>query len=237
MVDVMTTSLTNSLASLGLTQYESIAYLSLMNEGVCSAREISGTCGMPYGKTYEVIRNLEKKGFVNILPTKPLQCTAVEPENAFRRVRETFLSKVKKIESHVKRIVHRKKAHSRDKPVFLMMKGRSLINTRIEMMISGAKKDIFIMTTQNGTERFKYFNAALNNCDAKVHLMRNPNGRNSLISVDGKECLFFESVPDDCELASGSDKGIFISDKSSTQFLDMLLMSCIRLNELNKGAQ
>jgi len=225
MVDVMTASLTNSLASLGLTQYESVTYLSLMNEGVCSAREISGICGMPYGKTYEVIRNLEKKGFVEILPTKPLQCTAVEPENAFKQVRETFLNKVKRIESHVKRVAHRKKIDSRDKPVFLMIKGRSLINRRIERMIAGAKKNIFVLTTQNGRERMKYFDAALKECKAKVQIMCNPSGRNSLISTDGKEALFFEAIPDDCEFVHGSDRGIFISDKSSTQFLDMLLTS------------
>ena len=254
MADVMVASLKDSLSSLGLTQYESIAYLSLINDGVCSARELSNTCGMPYGKTYEIIRNLEKKGFAEVLPTKPMKCAAVDPEHVFRLVKESFLSKVQKIENCVKRSMSRKRNRMAGKPVFLMVKGRSLINAKIEALLKGAKKGVVICTTENGLRRLMYFDELLKqkcssgvtvqvicnhepeNCSSKEHrhlAACDPLCRNSFISVDGKESIFFEAFPDDCDFVNGRDRGLSISDRSSTQFFDMLLMSCTQ--EILKG--
>jgi len=228
-------SLTISLTSLGLTQYESIAYISLMNEGICSAREISSVCGMPYGKTYEVLRNLEKKGFVEMLPTKPLQCAAVEPENAFKQIREKFISRIQKAENDVKKIARRKRTLSKEKPIFLMVKGRSLINARLGNMIANAKKNIFICGTQNSLVRLKYFDESLklkNKSGVQVQIIHSHDCGNNLVSVDGKESLLFEPIPDDCEFVHGADRGISISDKSLTYFLDMLLICYSKSNAL-----
>jgi sugar-specific transcriptional regulator TrmB len=239
MSEPLVSALTISLTSLGLTKYESVAYISLMNEGTCSAREISSICGMPYGKTYEVIRNLERKGFAEMIPTKPLRCAAVEPEHAFKQIRERFISNIQKAEDDAKKIVRGRRL-PKEKHMFLMARGRSLINTKIERMITNARKNIFICGTPNSLERLKYFNESLRlktKNGIRVLIIRNNDCITNLISTDGKEALLFEPIPDNCEFGYGADRGIFISDKSSTHFLDMLLLSYSQRDALTKTVQ
>ncbi|MDH5782875.1 MAG: TrmB family transcriptional regulator, partial [Candidatus Bathyarchaeota archaeon] len=52
------------LRELGLTQYETRAYLALVDKGVLTASQISEYADVPYSKIYEVLASLEKKGWV-----------------------------------------------------------------------------------------------------------------------------------------------------------------------------
>ena len=51
-----------ALRDIGLTGYESIAYLHLVITGPSAANQISNSTGLPYSKIYDVLTNLEKKG-------------------------------------------------------------------------------------------------------------------------------------------------------------------------------
>ncbi|RLF60605.1 MAG: hypothetical protein DRN25_02295 [Thermoplasmata archaeon] len=45
----------------GLNKYEARAYLTLVKEGVSSAKEISKFSGVPYSRIYDVLDSLEKR--------------------------------------------------------------------------------------------------------------------------------------------------------------------------------
>src|SRR3989344_5483706 len=72
----------NALLELGLNKYESQVYLGLICEGSATARNLSDITSIPYGKVYEVINSLATKGFLIVLPSKPMRFKAVQPSNA-----------------------------------------------------------------------------------------------------------------------------------------------------------
>jgi len=51
------------LRELGLTQYETRAYLALLDKGAITASQVSEYAEVPYSKVYEVLASLEKKGW------------------------------------------------------------------------------------------------------------------------------------------------------------------------------
>lgn len=74
------------LTHLGLTAYESKAYLMLVREGVSSAHEIAQKSGVPYGKIYPTLASLEIKGFLRKYASSPQRFVAVEPKIVFEAV-------------------------------------------------------------------------------------------------------------------------------------------------------
>ncbi|QLC50353.1 TrmB family transcriptional regulator [Methanolobus zinderi] len=70
------------LRDLGLTKYESSAYSTLIKEGVTGAQELSRISGIPVGKIYEVLSNLNNMGLVVFQRSRPRKYRAIKPEVA-----------------------------------------------------------------------------------------------------------------------------------------------------------
>lgn len=49
---------------LGLNQYETKAYISLVQQGASSAYQVSKNSGVPRARIYEILNTLEQKGIV-----------------------------------------------------------------------------------------------------------------------------------------------------------------------------
>src|SRR3989338_9124833 len=82
----------------GLTKYESAAYLTLVQEGISTAFEISKKSSVPHGKVYPVLATLEQKGFVKKFEGTPARFIAIEPKIAIEKtlhLREIELQKLK----------------------------------------------------------------------------------------------------------------------------------------------
>jgi len=60
-----------SLKSLGLTEYEARAYVTLLKYGTLTAEKISDLGSIPLPRVYDTIAELHKKGFVLISKTRP----------------------------------------------------------------------------------------------------------------------------------------------------------------------
>lgn len=52
------------LREMGLTDYETRAYLALLEKGVLTASQISENANVPYSKVYETLTSLERKGWI-----------------------------------------------------------------------------------------------------------------------------------------------------------------------------
>lgn len=87
-------SVTEKLRNLGLTDYESKAYLSFVLNGEMTARELSHESGVPYSKTYEVASNLEKKGLIEVQKGRPMVFRAIPPQQALKKCAERFISEL-----------------------------------------------------------------------------------------------------------------------------------------------
>src|SRR5712692_10367128 len=60
-----------ALKDFGLTEYEVKTYVALVESGPMSASELSKMASVPYSKIYEIIGNLERKGWVESEQGRP----------------------------------------------------------------------------------------------------------------------------------------------------------------------
>jgi sugar-specific transcriptional regulator TrmB len=240
--------LDNAFTNLGLTQYESKIYTTLVVEGVSTAKDISNICGIPYGKIYEIINSLTSKGYVITLPTKPMKYRAVSPKEVVKIVKDEIFQKIEsaenvvinELDSHFKK----SKEFLEPKGLFWVINGRAAVNKKTEELFSKAKDHVYIFVSEKGFNRLRYYheilkqlsengvniiittNLSKNNSDALdflkfcdvYHVGKNTS--NQFISVDGKEALMYEAIPDDENLGYGRDIGVWVLNNSFTSFIE-----------------
>ena len=79
-----------SLRDLGLSEYESRVYQSLLQTGPTTAKELSRTSDVPMGRIYDVLNSLETRSLVRSqTASRPKKYVAVEPETALDRLLTT----------------------------------------------------------------------------------------------------------------------------------------------------
>jgi sugar-specific transcriptional regulator TrmB len=72
------------LKQIGLTTYESEAYLALLSKRMMTAEEISEKTSVPITRVYGTLEQLMQKGFAKIVQGRPKRFHAVSPEQAKR---------------------------------------------------------------------------------------------------------------------------------------------------------
>jgi HTH-type transcriptional regulator, sugar sensing transcriptional regulator len=75
------------LHEVGLTEYETKAYLILLERGVMTASEVSEHGGVPYSKVYETLNSLERKGWVEVERGRPSRYFPKAPSEALEAAR------------------------------------------------------------------------------------------------------------------------------------------------------
>lgn len=76
-----------SLRDLGLSEYETRAYRSLLESGPTTAKELSRSSDVPMGRIYDVLNSLETHNLVRSqTASRPKKYVAVEPETALDRL-------------------------------------------------------------------------------------------------------------------------------------------------------
>ena len=82
------------LRQVGLTTYESEAYIALISKRMMTAEEISKNTSVPITRVYDTLEQLMQKGFAKIVQGRPKRYHAVSPEQAKREyvthLRENF---------------------------------------------------------------------------------------------------------------------------------------------------
>ena len=78
--------LLSSLKNLGLTEYESKAYLALLSLGICDARQLCTQSGVPSSKIYTIMEKFELLGLVEVQQSKPARFNALEPSLGLDRL-------------------------------------------------------------------------------------------------------------------------------------------------------
>lgn len=109
------------LKQLGLSEYEEKAYIVLVKLGKSGASSISRESGVSYGKIYEVLASLERKGLVKVVPEKTKMFVATDPKNLMKLVQK----KERELKSLKERIKDLKQAYeTHEKEVVQMVKGK-----------------------------------------------------------------------------------------------------------------
>lgn len=81
-----------SLKKLGLSRYESQAYIGLTKIITGQADEIAEISNLPRSRIYDILNQLEKKGFVEITRERPLKYTVIEPSVIFKKEKEDLIA-------------------------------------------------------------------------------------------------------------------------------------------------
>jgi sugar-specific transcriptional regulator TrmB len=85
---VNNTEIITKLAGLGLAEYESKAYLSLLGKNPATPYEIAKSSGIPTSKIYEVLSRLTEKGFItSVEETNKKRYIPIDPDEMLQRQR------------------------------------------------------------------------------------------------------------------------------------------------------
>ncbi|MBS7633059.1 TrmB family transcriptional regulator [Candidatus Bathyarchaeota archaeon] len=83
-------SVVEKLQRIGLTEYESRAYLALLNTHLSTATKVAEQSGVPRTKIYMVLESLASKGWIRIYSGVPLLFKAADPRSIFERMKEDY---------------------------------------------------------------------------------------------------------------------------------------------------
>ena len=75
-----------ALKQLGLTEYETQAYLTLVAGGQMAASDVSTKSKVPFSRIYDVLGRLEEKQFVQVRKGRPTNYVAKAPTEVMRLI-------------------------------------------------------------------------------------------------------------------------------------------------------
>jgi len=132
-----------ALKEFGLTEYEAKAYVSLVESGAVAASELSRIASIPYSKIYEIIGNLERKGWVELEQGRPTKYYAKAPSTALESSRVRFETTIRSSEADALQELQPlyEKKGVQEKPDIWIVRGQDNIldkirETRRELMVA-----------------------------------------------------------------------------------------------------
>ncbi|MCC7551361.1 MAG: TrmB family transcriptional regulator [Methanobacterium sp.] len=132
-----------ALRLMGLTDYETQAYVALTSLISANATDISLAANVPRSKVYQVLKNLVEKGFVELSRGKPLIFTVIPPHEVFQRSRNHIRNTMEQAEAELN-IVYESQIPQVPAPIWLIHGHEKIVKKEMEI-ISRAKESLFIM--------------------------------------------------------------------------------------------
>lgn len=192
-------NLINSLNKLGLSRYEAQAYIGLTKIIRGKAEDIAEVSQLPRSRIYDILKELEKKGFVEIKKGRPMIYTVVEPNIIFRKEKEKLLENLNTTENKLNEL-YTDEITEIQAPVWLIHNPENIISKEVEI-IKKANKSITIrigfLLDREGQAMVKTFQKIPRNIQIKI--LANP-----ICHVDGKKIdiikIFTDAKLDNLEI-------------------------------------
>lgn len=86
----------------GLNEYEEKTYKALLLLGEAKPYDISKKSGVPFGRIYDVLESLVKKGFIRITMKRPKKYIAEDPEKLLAKPIGEKIKKLSKLKEDIK---------------------------------------------------------------------------------------------------------------------------------------
>ncbi|MCD1294217.1 TrmB family transcriptional regulator [Methanocella sp. CWC-04] len=238
----------STLTMFGLTEYEAKVFLTLVTRGAMEASKVSNISGLPRPHTYSVLKGLQNRGLVTIIPEAINRYRAVpldEGLDILIEEREKEMSNLHMARERLLSDIRPKEAiPSNDQASVLLYYGRQNIYKLVDEMFSRCDNGCDIMTTANGIVRFyKYFSdkaSEFRNRDVKVRFIApvTPEVNDialklsrlvdlrcidtlpyiRFVLVDDIEVLFAEYPEDDFK-STGKEMGIWINQEDLARMM------------------
>lgn len=141
------------LKHLGFTEYESKAYVTLINYGQMNAEKISSVSGIPLPRVYDTMGGLSARGLIFVSSTRPQTFKIINPKQLLNLLREDEKRKaeerIKKIENIVPKFLDLisssyKEETTQEEEVIASIKRKINMERLWFDLHSEAKQEIFI---------------------------------------------------------------------------------------------
>ena len=163
--------LQRALEAMGTTfdfgEYETEAYLAVLEHGQLTASEIAEKTDIPQPRVYDTVRSLSENGLVELRESRPIQVLAVDPEEAFGDVQSTLGTLVEGLSD-------RYRAPARDAEAVSLVTSRQTILRYIEEVIAGAEYELVLSLTPDLLARFESELAERRAADVTIELLLAP---------------------------------------------------------------
>jgi sugar-specific transcriptional regulator TrmB len=170
-----------ALETLGLTEYEAKAYISLVEKGTSTAGDLSALSEIPHSKIYEVLMRLEKRRLVETQKGRPILFKAVKPsaaieaidtqlknnlekdlaekkaslENSYKKRFNEISEAQKTALEELKTIYETKETAEPTEDIVWTIQGKTNLNTQANDIILSALKDVRIRLPQDDFTEFE----------------------------------------------------------------------------------
>jgi sugar-specific transcriptional regulator TrmB len=134
------------LREVGLTDYETRAYLILLARGVMTASEVSEHGNVPYSKVYETLNSLERKGWIEAERGRPSRYFPKSPSEALEAARLRLEDMVggwrRVVLGELQPLYERRELL--EKPDIWILRGEFSVLAKLREMLSSAKKELMV---------------------------------------------------------------------------------------------
>ncbi|MEN3059881.1 MAG: helix-turn-helix domain-containing protein [Candidatus Methanosuratincola petrocarbonis] len=135
-----------ALKEAGLTDYEALAYLGLVFRGPTTAKALSDSTGIPHTRVYDVLGELERRGWVEVDASRPMRFRAKPPPEVVGVVRAEQQQRLGRVEEILIKdllpVYETKGAESTE--IWFIRSVPGMVN-RIRSLVSSAKKELRLM--------------------------------------------------------------------------------------------
>jgi sugar-specific transcriptional regulator TrmB len=151
------------LRQVGLTEYETKTYLTLLERGVMTASEVSEYSGVPYSKVYETLNSLERKGWLEAERGRPSRYFPKAPSEALEAARlrmEDMVNGWKRFVLGELQPLYEKR-DLMEKPDIWILRGEFSILAKLREMLSVTRKELMIAAPAFAKDFVDAFTAVL----------------------------------------------------------------------------
>jgi HTH-type transcriptional regulator, sugar sensing transcriptional regulator len=135
------------LQEIGLTDYEIKAYVSLLSNPGVQASEVSKGSDVPVSKIYEVLGNLERKGWVESQNTRPSKYFPKSPSTALQALKMRMEAELKSNEDHLlsELMPLYEQKEIQERPDIWIIRGDYNIIAKVSESIDRCKKELLVV--------------------------------------------------------------------------------------------
>ncbi|WP_460006147.1 TrmB family transcriptional regulator [Methanogenium cariaci] len=146
-----TTMIQEHLKSLGLTKYESLVYIALLQVDGATATEIHEISGVPRASVYPVLDKLSKKQLVNVTTTSPKRFAATPPDEAIDSLIARITQDSAAVKNELTAIYEERSSmnHAERQEMIWNIHGAENIGSRAVNLIRSAKSEVAIISGKN----------------------------------------------------------------------------------------
>ena len=129
------------LQALGFSQYESKAYLALLQQGQVTGYELAKNSGIPASKIYAVLNKLVEKEIILALDSDPVRYMPISPDDIINRLQGNYQRAFDVLSTGLNKIF---RSDAADDQYIWNFSGRQEIMRRIAEFISQAQKSLYL---------------------------------------------------------------------------------------------